>query len=61
MTHDYIVYKAYEDELMFRYNTHIIKLGQGIKKLIAHLNLSGQWSIDIMQNGNDFWVNPFLR
>ncbi len=23
---------------------------------MPELHLSGQWSIDIMQNGNDFWI-----
>ena len=54
--HDYVVYQAHEKTLMSRYNDNIIKVGMEIKQLIQNLNLEGQWSIDIMQNGKDFWI-----
>jgi hypothetical protein len=27
-----------------------------MKKLVKNANLTGQWSVDIMQNGDDFWL-----
>ena len=27
-----------------------------VKELLPNINLKGQWSLDIMQNGNDFWL-----
>lgn len=54
--HDYIVYKAHEDTLMFRYHANEAKVLNEIRRLLPFLNLPGQWSIDVMQNGDDFWI-----
>ena len=54
--HDYVVYEAHEKTLMDRYNDNILKVCMEIQRLIKHLNIIGQWSIDIMQNGDDFWI-----
>ena len=54
--HDYIIFKAHENTLMERYNNNIQTVIEHIKELLPKLELSGQWSIDIMQNGNDFWI-----
>lgn len=54
--HDEIVFHAYEEKLMSRYNENKNVVLQHIEELIPDLNLSGQWSIDIMQNGDDFWL-----
>ena len=53
--HDYIVYKAHEPVLMARYIKNKEKVLEGIKGLL-NADLIGQWSIDIMQNGEDFWL-----
>lgn len=54
--HDYIVYKSHEDTLMRRYNENKDIVMKEIQNILPAINLKGQWSIDIMQNGNDFWL-----
>ena len=56
MMHDYVVYKAHENTLMNRYEQNKDKIVSEVSKLVKELNLSGQWSLDIMQNGEDFWI-----
>ena len=55
--HDYVIYKAHEEKLMQRYadNEQII-LSHIQNDILPNLNLKGQWSLDIMQNGDDFWL-----
>lgn len=54
--HDYTIFKAHEGKLMDRYYANIDMVLQEIEKILPRLDLPGQWSIDIMQNGNDFWI-----
>lgn len=54
--HDYVIYKAHEDTLMNRYHENKDAVVAHIKSILPRLNLQGQWSIDIMQNGDDFWI-----
>lgn len=54
--HDYIMYKAHEDTLMKRYYTNVDKVCAHIKAMPNDIDLSGQWAIDVMQNGDDFWI-----
>ncbi len=54
--HDYAIYKKHESVLMERYNNNFSKVKSEIEKFIPEVKLSGQWSIDIMQNGDDFWL-----
>lgn len=54
--HDYVIYKMHEEKLYERYNKNIAKLTEEIQKVVNNMNLSGQWSLDIMQNGDDFYV-----
>ena len=54
--HDYVIYKAHEDKLMGRYHENKDRVLENIKNILPNLNLRGQWSIDIMQNGDDFWI-----
>ena len=56
MVHDYVIYAAHEEMLMRRYNENKNKIVKEIENLLPHLDLKGQWSIDIMQNGDDFWI-----
>ena len=32
-----------------------------VSKLLKDCTLNGQWSIDIMQNGSDFWLIDMAR
>lgn len=55
--HDYVVYQAHEDILMDRYNYNKDKIIAETQKLIQYVQgLAGQWSIDIMQNNDKFWL-----
>lgn len=54
--HDYIIYKAHEGELMSRYYSNIDLLMGEVTALLPHIDLKGQWSLDIMQSGSDFWL-----
>ena len=54
--HDYVIYKAHEERLMGRYNENVDKAVKNLEKMLPDVNLGGQWSIDIMQNGDDFWI-----
>ena len=55
-THDYITFKAHEDVLMKRYKQNKHKVLHNIEEVIKHMDMHDQWSIDIMQNGDDFWI-----
>lgn len=54
--HDYIIYQMHEETLMNRYHANKDTVKTEIEKLLPDLNLTGQWSIDVMQNGDDFWL-----
>lgn len=62
--HDYIVYKAYEKTLMGRYNANkdTVQAHIGAMLPLMHASqMSGQWSIDVMQNGDDFYIIDMAR
>ncbi len=55
--HDYVIYKAHEEKLMQRYADNSQSILFHIQNdVLPNLNLKGQWSLDIMQNGDDFWL-----
>lgn len=55
--HDYVIYKTCEDALASDFDKNKERLVQKIEEMLPDLNLPGQWSIDIMQNGEDeFWL-----
>ena len=54
--HDYVIYKMHEETLMKRYHDNKDLVLKQVESLIQNLNLTGQWSLDIMQNGNDFYL-----
>lgn len=49
--HDYTIYKAYEDTLMEKYDKYEDKIWKQIESMLPDLNLTGQWSLDVMVNG----------
>ena len=59
--HDYVIYTAHKDVLAKRYEDNKEKVLSEVKKLLPDCKLQGQWSIDIMQNGNDFWLIDMAR
>lgn len=55
--HDYITYSMHENTLMNRYLKNKNQIIERINELIQDIDtLSGQWSVDIMQNDKDFWL-----
>lgn len=56
MKHDFVIYSLHEPTLAERYRKNIGKLYVNVRKLLPDISLSGQWSLDIMQNGDDFWI-----
>lgn len=55
--HDAVIYRMHEPTLMKRYEDNKdFVLSQVQQLLDAQPELSGQWSIDIMQNGKTFWL-----
>lgn len=54
--HDYAVYKAHESVLMSRYEANKDAVVEHIRSILPRLNLTGQWSLDVMQNGDDFYL-----
>lgn len=54
--HDYAIFLTHEDTLIARYEENKEKVMSEMRKLIPHINLPGQWSIDIMQNGTEFYI-----
>lgn len=39
-----------------RYNENKSMVCEHLKSIISKCNLSGQWSIDVMQNGSEFYI-----
>ena len=54
--HDYIIYLKHEKVLMSRYEKYKEKIEEQVQKLLPDIPLTGQWSMDIMQNGTDFYI-----
>lgn len=54
--HDYAIFLVHEDTLLTRYQENKRKVLREMGKLIPRISLQGQWSIDIMQNGDDFYI-----
>lgn len=59
--HDYINYINHEDTLMKRYEENKSLVISEVSKLLKDCKLKGQWSIDIMQNGSDYWLIDMAR
>lgn len=56
MERDYHVYMQHEEKLMTDYNAYLPKIKKAIQTLLPALALEGQYSIDIMKNGDDLYV-----
>lgn len=58
MVHDAITFRANVEHLMGRYDKNVAQVCEELRAALrdAHDNgMYGQWSADIMQNGDDFW------
>lgn len=56
MKHDYIIYCKEEERLQKTFDANKDRVCEQLRRLIPDVELSGQWSLDIMQNGDDFWL-----
>lgn len=59
--HDYVIYMMHEEKLMQRYHQNVSHVVENIEKMLPDILLDGQWSIDIMQNGDDFYIIDMAR
>lgn len=39
-----------------RYNESVQTVLNELKKVIPHVEFSGQWSVDVMRNGDDYYI-----
>lgn len=54
--HDAVTYAMNMERLCKRYKDNKKAVCDHIAEILPGLNLSGQWSIDVMMNGDDFWL-----
>lgn len=54
--HDILTYTGNFDELNRRYEENKDTVVKHMEKVIESIPLTGQWSIDVMQNGDDFYI-----
>lgn len=55
--HDRITFEVAEEALCARYEANKDKVCSAVQEFLGSVKgLSGQWSIDVMQNGDDFWL-----
>lgn len=56
MLHDAVTYKAYEPTLVTRYEANRDRVIDAVRAILPDMDLSGQWSLDVMMNGDDLWA-----
>lgn len=56
MFHDLMTYSVNEEKLNSRYEAGKDTVVKHIEALLPDVPMHGQWSIDVMQNGNDFYI-----
>lgn len=57
--HDYIIFTAHEPVLMERYEDNVTAVTKHLETMLPAMHaagMTGQWSVDIMQNDDDFWI-----
>ena len=57
--HDYIIIKAHEAKMMEEYSNNRDMVLKHVEDLLPWLDLKGQWSLDIMQNGDDVLADRY--
>lgn len=54
--HDAQIFDIFKDTMMERYNANKDNITDQIRQFLQkNTSMTGQWSMDIMQNGDDFW------
>lgn len=56
MRHDAVTYKLREPSLMREYEDTKSLVASHVAELLPGLELQGQWSLDIMRDGDDYWL-----
>lgn len=56
MKHDYIIFCKEEERLKREFEENRGKVAENLERIIPDINLTGQWSLDIMKNGKDFYL-----
>lgn len=56
MRHDAVTYTMREPSLMREYGESRDLVAAHVRKLLPGLDLAGQWSLDIMRDGDDYWL-----
>lgn len=58
--HDFMTFSSHADELMNKYMENVDDIYEKVLSLVGEVHdkgaMTGQWSMDIMQSGNDFWL-----
>lgn len=54
--HDYVIYKNQADRLAETYERNIETVKTRIATMLPDIDLPGQWSVDVMQDGDDFYI-----
>lgn len=56
MVDDYDSYVSNSDKLLKDFELYRSELEDKVKDILQNLDLEGQWSLDIMKNGDDFYI-----
>lgn len=56
MRHDFLIYSAHEKTLYERYDENVDMVLEHVREMAPDIRMEGQWSLDIMQNGDDFYI-----
>lgn len=56
MRHDAVTYAMREPSLMREYEAAKSLVAAHVKELLTGLDLAGQWSLDIMRDGDEYWL-----
>lgn len=54
--HDYVIFKAHEKKLMERYEANKDEITNRLQAMLPDFGMTGQWSVDIMQSGKEFYI-----
>ena len=54
--HDLVTYLMNEERLVTRYEENKSIVSEHVQELLSDIEMTGQWSIDIMQNGDRFYL-----
>lgn len=54
--HDYIVFKSFEDKMIKKYEVNKNIILENLQPIVDKLDLTGQWSLDIMDDGEKLWL-----